>query len=351
MFELPMVAHTDSLCGEDPAGRRRSRWRMPACRRMRDTGGPMTEARVKVDDGVRLWTACTGDGPPLLLCHGGPGAFDTLELLAELIGEVATVHRWDQRGAGRSDREGPYTIERFIADMECLREHFGYERWTLGGHSWGANLALMYAQHHPSRVNAVVYIAGTGLEWWPHFRRRYGQERRRRLGAARARRLAELAGLDRTDDQAYEFRYLHTLVEFSDPSTAPELADQVVAEDLRFEMNLEVNEALNAQVKARSLEADVELCRRIDVPVLVVDCAGDVRPVDATDSLVAALPDVQRVRIATGHYPWLERPGELQALLHDFLETKVAATASSQAKERWDRRGEQPKSARQEPGR
>jgi hypothetical protein len=27
---------------------------------------------VHADDGCRLWTAATGHGPPLIMCHGGP---------------------------------------------------------------------------------------------------------------------------------------------------------------------------------------------------------------------------------------------------------------------------------------
>ena len=61
---------------------------------------------VPADDGCRLWTATTGRGEPLVCCHGGPGLWDMLGDLAGLVGDVATVHRWDQRGCGRSDPNG-----------------------------------------------------------------------------------------------------------------------------------------------------------------------------------------------------------------------------------------------------
>jgi pimeloyl-ACP methyl ester carboxylesterase len=32
---------------------------------------------VVTDDGCRLWTTRTGTGDPLVLCHGGPGLWDT----------------------------------------------------------------------------------------------------------------------------------------------------------------------------------------------------------------------------------------------------------------------------------
>jgi proline iminopeptidase len=40
--------------------------------------------------------------------------------------------------------------------MEKLREHLGIERWQLFGGSWGATLALAYAQSHPDRVTEMV---------------------------------------------------------------------------------------------------------------------------------------------------------------------------------------------------
>src|SRR5262249_13384901 len=44
-------------------------------------------------------------------------------------------------------------------DMERLRRHLRVERWLLLGGSWGATLALAYAQRHPERVTALVLRA------------------------------------------------------------------------------------------------------------------------------------------------------------------------------------------------
>jgi proline iminopeptidase len=43
--------------------------------------------------------------------------------------------------------------------MELIRETFGFERWLLVGGSWGATLALAYAQAHPHRVSGIVLRA------------------------------------------------------------------------------------------------------------------------------------------------------------------------------------------------
>ena len=43
--------------------------------------------------------------------------------------------------------------------MELIREKFGFERWMVVGGSWGATLALAYAQAHPGRVTGIVLRA------------------------------------------------------------------------------------------------------------------------------------------------------------------------------------------------
>lgn len=116
---------------------------------------------LDVGDGHRIhWEQCgRPDGPAALFVHGGPGA-----------GCVADDRRWfdpahwrivlfDQRGAGRSLPSGRVfanTTSHLLRDIEALRRHLQVERWLLFGGSWGATLALAYAQRHPERVSALV---------------------------------------------------------------------------------------------------------------------------------------------------------------------------------------------------
>ncbi|HJS95420.1 MAG TPA: alpha/beta fold hydrolase [Solirubrobacteraceae bacterium] len=106
-------------------------------------------------EGASLWTETQGAGVPLVLCHGGPGLSDNLQPVAARVDDLARVHRYDQRGSGRSRSAGPFDVASFVADLDALRRHWGHERWLVGGHSWGANLALCYAVTHPHRTIAV----------------------------------------------------------------------------------------------------------------------------------------------------------------------------------------------------
>jgi proline iminopeptidase len=69
---------------------------------------------------------------------------------------------FDQRGCGRSRPKGSRahnTTAHLIADMEKIREKFGFDRWMVVGGSWGATLALAYAQAHPERVSGIALRA------------------------------------------------------------------------------------------------------------------------------------------------------------------------------------------------
>lgn len=125
---------------------------------------PLTTQYLSVGDGHEIYVETVGrvDGIPVVYLHGGPGSgcqpdhrrlFDPLRFHAVLF---------DQRGAGRSRPKGSRvsnTLPHLIADMELIRETLGFERWLVVGGSWGATLALAYAQTYPQRVSGIVLRA------------------------------------------------------------------------------------------------------------------------------------------------------------------------------------------------
>ena len=121
--------------------------------------------KVQIVDvsGAQLWTTVSGTGPAMVLCHGGPGHFDTLGPIADMVKDLVTVYRYDQRASGRSTGMPPFTVDGFVDDLEELRRHWGIDQLIVGGHSWGANLALAYCLKHPTKVKALVYISGRRL--------------------------------------------------------------------------------------------------------------------------------------------------------------------------------------------
>ncbi|MGW0758673.1 alpha/beta fold hydrolase [Streptomyces sp. NPDC002814] len=258
---------------------------------------------VTTDDGVRLWASRSGRGAPLVLCHGGPGLWDMFEDVAALLADTATVVRWDQRGCGRSERcAGPWTTERFVADLDAVRRHYGLDRMALLGHSWGAQLALSYALERPERVDALIYVSGTGIGPESDWHGSYKENFLARLGED-PERLSRWHDLPKDDR---ERAVLQWSVEFEDRERALEHAGRMA--DPWFGVNTECGAALNAESR-RTWGAPqlYDACRALDLPVLIVDGAQDIRPRSAVDSLERALPDVRRVSLPeAGHLPWVE---------------------------------------------
>lgn len=249
---------------------------------------------MRADDGAELWAERSGDGPPLVLCHGGPGLWDMFDGLLPLRGETAVI-RWDQRGCGRSDRSVEVrSLTEAIADLDAVRRHFGLERMALLGHSWGAQLALFYALEHPHRVSRLVYVSGTGIDVGSPWKADYRANLRRRVGPD----LGSVA-----DERE------RCILQWS--------ADVADAEQLAtpwFGVNFAANARLGADMTAL-LASDLRpRCECLPVPTLIIDGADDIRPRWAVDSLADALPVVRRVIIpGAAHFPWLDAPDAFAA--------------------------------------
>jgi proline iminopeptidase len=263
---------------------------------------------------------------PVVLCHGGAGLWDYLEPVAEALKPIARVHRWEQRGCARSDRAGPYSIARSLADLELLRRHFGHERWLLVGHSWGAGLALRYALARPERTLGVLYVSGTGFgQAW---RAAYHREADRRLDRRQRARRDALTRHPRTAAEEHEWRVLSYATDIADPRRAFAIASEFA--DAPYAVNLECNRALNDEDR-QTVESEVlARCRLLEVPVRVVHGAGDPRPLWAVQPLLEALPRAAlTVLDGVGHLPWLEDPDAFHAVAREFVLDAVPRPAGA----------------------
>ncbi|MDB5610562.1 MAG: prolyl aminopeptidase [Bradyrhizobium sp.] len=129
-----------------------------------DPFAPLTSEQFAVGDGHEIYVESVGrlSGVPAVYLHGGPGSGCQPDHRRLFDPERFHAVLFDQRGAGRSRPKGrreDNTLPHLIADMEKIREKFGFERWMIVGGSWGATLALAYAQAHPHRVSSIVLRA------------------------------------------------------------------------------------------------------------------------------------------------------------------------------------------------
>src|SRR6476659_2206090 len=129
-----------------------------------DPFAPLSSEQLVVGCGHDIYVESDGrtGGIPAVYLHGGPGSGCQPDHRRLFDPERFHAILFDQRGAGRSRPKGrreDNTLAHLIADLEIIREKFGIPRWMIVGGSWGATLALAYAQSHPGRVTGIVLRA------------------------------------------------------------------------------------------------------------------------------------------------------------------------------------------------
>lgn len=99
------------------------------------------------------------EGSPALFLHGGPGSGCRNALCRLFPPGRFRIIAPDQRGAGESTPKGcleENTTRHLITDLEMIREALGIRRWLVVGGSWGALLAVAYAEACPEAVAGIV---------------------------------------------------------------------------------------------------------------------------------------------------------------------------------------------------
>jgi proline iminopeptidase len=229
-----------------------------------------------VSDGVSIWTTRTGEGYPVMLCNGGPGCCDYLAPVAGMLDDVARVIRFEQRGCGRSQHAPPYDVETCLKDLESVRTHYGIDRWVIGGHSWGADLALIYALEHTRRVAGLICVSGGRVnddrEWHAEYVRRREQE----------------------GEREPHFDYPPNM----------EVNRQVSRSWKRYIRNPELLRAIS----------------RLTATALFVYGERDIRPGWPVEQVAHLMPNARFELIeGAGHVIWFSHPDELKSLLRTFF--------------------------------
>lgn len=294
-------------------------------------------------DGSRLavyvMRAPAATKPPLVMIHGGPGVADMAHD-APAFAPLATdrdVYIYDRVGAGASTRLADplqYTIGRAVQDLEALRIKIGAAQIALHAHSWGARIAVAYAQDHPDRVSALVLSApgdlpvdgGVMTPGDLTTRLDAGQKARLNLRLVRPRNLFTyaLTGADArvahrvAGDQEMDARFAAIYRDSTPALFCDErLADRVGTAGLGYYAHY------IPQLHADPADEPVDLDRlaRVTAPVLVIKPACDYLPW-STAGYRRAFSQSRLVMIAdAGHVAYLEQPElyleTVDAFLHD----------------------------------
>jgi proline iminopeptidase len=247
----------------------------------------------------------SGEGPPVLVLHGGPGLSDyTPSLDAELAG--FSVIRFQQRGLAPSVLNGPFTVEQHVLDAVAVLDHVGVDQPLVIGHSWGGHLALHFVVAHPARVSGLLILDPLGAvpdggvgEMQANLVARTSPEQ--------LRRLEELG----TAPSAERLRIVWPGY-FADPLSAPPMPPI----DLSPECSVGTWASIFAHFEAGTLVGSLPL---VTAPCTVVLGEKSPIPVHQGEKTAALVPHAQaRIEPDTGHFLWLEKPGVLRGIVTEL---------------------------------
>jgi len=278
----------------------------------------MDQTTVELN-GVRIYTRRVGDGPPVVVLHGGPGAHhDYLLPQYDRLALGRTLLYYDQRGGGRSPvpRDTPVGWREHVADLEALRDHWGLDRVTLLGYSWGGLLAVLYLLEHPERVERLALVSPASITAAnrDEFERRFA-ERMNAPEIVAAREELRASGLRERDPAAYHRRAFELSVAgyFRDPADAKHLTPFRVTARTQQEVWRSLGE-YDLRPRLRTLHT-----QHPTPNAFILHGTYDPIPIEGSRELAAIL-NAELVDLPVGHCPHVEATEQFVAAVSPHLD-------------------------------
>lgn len=253
-------------------------------------------------EGLQIGFRRTGDGPPLVLLHGGVCDSRVWRDQLDDLSDDFTVVAWDTPGCGQSS--DPPESFRLPDYADCLARFIdvvGLGRPHLLGHSFGGGLALELYRRHPGIPRSLV-LAGAYAGWAGSLP---PEEVQQRLHLAL--RLADQVPIR------------------IEPSSLPGLISKAMPPGRLAELTAIMSEVrpVGTRVMAHAFaEADLrDVLSYIAVPTLLLYGDADERaPQNVAEALHATIPASTLVMMpGLGHEIYLESPQEFNAEVRRFL--------------------------------
>ena len=286
-----------------------------------------TQGYVSVKNG-RIFYKTMGNGIPLFIAHGGPGLDQTyLQPYLTLLAQRYQVVFFDQRGAGKSLTSSNdvthCTLQQFIQDIESVRLHLNLEKIILMGHSWGALLALYYAQEYQQNVYGLLLLNTQPVDQQSQelFEHHFAEKIKPIKDALQPffsyNHFKQLNQKALTD--------LYTLL-FSVYTYRPQDA-------YKLQLSFTPQSACNAfKIEEKFLTQELPqnpltALETIVIPVLVVHGQQDIVPVSTAQKLAKMLLNSRLIVLnECGHFPYVEQPSHLYEAINAFIDEKITSS-------------------------
>jgi pimeloyl-ACP methyl ester carboxylesterase len=219
--------------------------------------------------------------------------------LADRFASDHQVLRWDRRGMGQSPTTEPALAPaRHADDLAAILDAEGIERVVMIAHAGGGPTGLSFATRHPDRTEALALV--DILLHNP-------------ADEANATRIAGLAtALVGEDGDAVLTAAYRS---FFGPATSPDIVDAACQTALATDRTVAVTEL-------EHVVTDTEgTARTVACPVLWISARDD-----DSERLTDVFDDVMIGRVVgSGHFPQIEVPAQVEAVLRTFLAQRTAA--------------------------
>jgi len=262
-----------------------------------------------------LYYETEGEGCPLLLINGGPGAthhyfhpsFSRAKSFSKII-------YYDQAGCGLSRKNKSYSLDKALQDIETLREKLGVEKWFVFGHSYGGLLAQLYSLKHPDRVSGLILCcASPGLE----VKLATSKEKDSILTKCELEKINEI----KTGDLAEDEKYFNILLNggwkkhyFKKPDKK-RMAEMSLYD---YEADPELVARIDKEMETVSLQGKFTASK---IPTLIIEAEKDlVWHQGKIEKLRQNHPGMELILMQKSrHYPFEDEPGKLFKVLEGFM--------------------------------
>ncbi len=242
-------------------------------------------------NGVDIYYTVQGEGPPLILIHGGLGNSDYWENQIPVLAEEYTVIAMDSRGHGRSTFDDtPIGYDLMMSDVIGLMDYLEIEKADILGWSDGGIIGLDMAINYPDRVNKIIAY---GANYDPSGVRE-----------------------DIEENETFNAYVEKAIEDYQALSPEPEKWDAFL-ENIGNMWATEPN-FTPAQLRA------------ITTPILILDGEFDEAiKTEHTREMARLIPTAELVLIPdTGHFAMWERPEEFNRIVLEYLDSPTASFTS-----------------------
>lgn len=261
-------------------------------------------------NGYRMHYEVRGQGPPLVMIHGGLGGGEGCAAMvqhhaAHLSGRYRLIF-YDRRAAGRSEIPADgFGLDNQVRDLFSLLEHLGVTRSHVLGSSAGGPIALLFALDHPAMVDSLMLINTMSYASQPE-----RQARRRELDGL----LSNEAALGRVAavEKALEAR--QPQLRAGDPSQFQRLRDINLERFDGIVMSIRAYLEIGSRIESRLAE--------LTMPTLIVHGDADTTiPVECGRQLHQRISHSElHIFPGAGHGLMTNEAGRMGGLISEFLE-------------------------------